>query len=68
MPEIVEVVRDALRAAADPARAPGQQAYMKSEMPFLGVTLPEVRRIVRTSASQTSGCRHPAGRGIRTVG
>ena len=27
---------------------------MKSEMPFLGVTLPEVRRIVRTSASRTA--------------
>ncbi|WP_457098639.1 DNA alkylation repair protein [Microbacterium sp. P5_E9] len=54
MPGIVEVVREALRAAADPARAPGQQAYMKSEMPFLGVTLPEVRRLVRSAASQTA--------------
>jgi len=54
MPEIVGVIRAGLRAAADPARAPGQQAYMKSEMPFLGVAVPEVRRIVRTSASQTA--------------
>ncbi|MFC4139830.1 MULTISPECIES: DNA alkylation repair protein [unclassified Microbacterium] len=44
---IVGEVRDALRDAADPALAPGQQAYMKSVMPFLGVRVPEVRRLVR---------------------
>lgn len=37
MPELVEDVRAALRAVADPSKAPGMQAYMKSEMPFLGV-------------------------------
>ncbi len=36
----------ALREAADPARAPQQQAYMKSGMPFLGVAVPQCRRIV----------------------
>ncbi|MBS1674443.1 MAG: DNA alkylation repair protein [Actinobacteria bacterium] len=40
-------IRTALRDAADPALAPGQQAYMKSAMPFLGVRVPEVRRITR---------------------
>jgi len=30
-------VRQALTAAAEPARAPAMQAYMKSEMPYLGV-------------------------------
>ena len=40
-------VRAGLRAAADPARAPAMQAYMKSEMPFLGVPSPEVKRICR---------------------
>lgn len=35
-----------LRAAADPQRAEGQQAYMKSAMPFFGVTVPQVRGIV----------------------
>ena len=34
-----------LRAAAEPARAPRQQAYMKSEMPYFGVGVPECRRI-----------------------
>lgn len=46
-------IRDALRAAADPTRAPGQQAYMKSTMPFLGVRVPEARAIARTCAK---GC------------
>ncbi|MFE6995647.1 DNA alkylation repair protein [Microbacterium sp. NPDC057659] len=44
---LVEEVRDALRETADPALAPGQQAYMKSAMPFLGVRVPAVRRLVR---------------------
>ena len=35
----------ALREAADPARASQQQAYMKSEMPYFGVGVPECRRI-----------------------
>ena len=35
----------ALREAADPERAPQQQAYMKSEMPYLGVGVPQCRRI-----------------------
>jgi 3-methyladenine DNA glycosylase AlkD len=47
MTDLVSEIRAALRAAADPVRAPGQQAYMKSEMPFLGVRLPEVRRLTR---------------------
>ena len=43
-------ITDALRAAADPERAPQQQAYMKSAMPFFGVPVPEARRIVRATA------------------
>ena len=41
-------VMDLLRAAADPVRAPQQQAYMKSDMSFLGVTVPQCRRIARS--------------------
>ncbi|WP_313357958.1 DNA alkylation repair protein [Microbacterium sp.] len=44
---LVEQIRKALRAAADPALAPGQQAYMRSAMPFLGVRMPAVRAAVR---------------------
>ena len=45
--QLVAAVRGGLRAAADPARAPQMQAYMKSAMPFLGVPLPGVRTVVR---------------------
>jgi 3-methyladenine DNA glycosylase AlkD len=47
---LVERIRDGLRAAAVPARAPQMQAYMKSTMPYLGVRVPEVRTIVRAAA------------------
>ena len=39
---------DVLREDADPIRAPQQQAYMKSEMPFLGVTVPRCRQVARS--------------------
>lgn len=42
-----QAVRDALASAGDAERAAGQQAYMKSSMPFRGVTLPAVRRLLR---------------------
>ena len=44
---LVDGIRAALVAAADPARAPFAQAYMKSGMPFHGVAVPEVRRLAR---------------------
>ncbi|MFJ4166393.1 DNA alkylation repair protein [Microbacterium sp. NPDC089698] len=47
---LAAAVREVLRDAADPALAPGQQAYMKSAMPFLGVRVPEVRRLTREAA------------------
>lgn len=50
--ELIAAIRSGLRAAADPARAAGTQAYMKSDMPSLGVRVPEVRRIVRTAARE----------------
>jgi 3-methyladenine DNA glycosylase AlkD len=37
----------ALRRAADPSRAAAMQAYMKSEMPYLGVTAPKVKGVCR---------------------
>ena len=44
-------LRRALRAAlnerADPAKAPGMQAYMKSDMPCLGVQTPALRALCR---------------------
>ncbi|HEV7919586.1 MAG TPA: DNA alkylation repair protein [Thermoanaerobaculia bacterium] len=41
-------VRRALEAAADPTRAPGMQAYMKSGMPYLGVSADAMRRVAKT--------------------
>ncbi|GGB86263.1 DNA alkylation repair protein [Knoellia flava TL1] len=46
-PELVDALRAALRTGADPERAAGQQRYMKSAMPFLGLTSPRRREIVR---------------------
>ena len=37
---LIAAIRDGLAAAADPKRAPGMQAYMKSAMPYRGVTSP----------------------------
>jgi len=40
-------VRRALERAADPARAPAMQAYMKSTMPYHGVPTPVLRRVCK---------------------
>ncbi|BCW67408.1 DNA alkylation repair protein [Arthrobacter sp. NicSoilB4] len=50
--ELMSAIRSRLLQAADPARAAGAQAYMKSEMPSLGVRVPEVRRIVKAAARE----------------
>lgn len=44
---LVEDVRARLAEAGDPAKAPQMQAYMKSTMPFRGVTAPTLRVICR---------------------
>ncbi len=44
---LVEAVRHALAGAGDPERAIAQQAYMKSAMPYRGITSPELRRVLR---------------------
>jgi 3-methyladenine DNA glycosylase AlkD len=54
--ELIDAIRTRLQAAADPGRAAGAQAYMKSQMPSLGVRVPEVRRIVKAAAAA-----HPPG-------
>lgn len=48
--ELLEAIRGRLRAAADSGRAAGAPAYMKSQLPFLGVRVPEVRRMVEAAA------------------
>ncbi|QDG88638.1 DNA alkylation repair protein [Pseudarthrobacter sp. NIBRBAC000502770] len=48
--DLIASVRAALRAMADPVRAAGAQAYMKSLLPSLGVRVPDVRRITADAA------------------
>lgn len=54
--ELAGTIRTALAAEADPERAPAQQAYMKSTMPFLGIPVPRVRRI---TVDAVRGVRDP---------
>jgi 3-methyladenine DNA glycosylase AlkD len=42
---LIRAVREALAAAADPARAAQMQRYMKSTMPYYGVPAPASRKI-----------------------
>ncbi len=44
---LVEDVTSRLAAEADPVRADGQQRYMKSSLPYLGVTLPRTIAIAK---------------------
>lgn len=44
---LIAEARRVLRAAADPAKAPGMQRYMKSEMPYLGVSAQPLRAGLR---------------------
>jgi 3-methyladenine DNA glycosylase AlkD len=39
--QLVTAIRSGLAELADPAKAPGMQQYMKSEMPYRGVAKPE---------------------------
>jgi 3-methyladenine DNA glycosylase AlkD len=48
MSPLVQAARKALRDVADPAKAPIMQAYMKSEMPYLGIQATPLRRVART--------------------
>lgn len=45
--DLVSDIRGALAAAGDPDRAAGQQRYMKSEMPYRGLTSPELKAALR---------------------
>jgi len=42
-----EILHDRLKDAADPALAPGMQAYMKSAMPYLGVSAVPMRAVCK---------------------
>jgi 3-methyladenine DNA glycosylase AlkD len=44
---LTRAILSALRAVADPSKAPAMQRYMKSEMPFLGVSAQPLRATAR---------------------
>ena len=44
---LAQTIRARLEEVADPARAPGMQAYMKSAMPFLGISAVPLRQACR---------------------
>ncbi|MBV1689192.1 DNA alkylation repair protein [Novosphingobium sp. G106] len=44
---LAQTVLAQLRAVADPQRAPAMQAYMKSEMPYLGVSAVPLRQVCK---------------------
>ena len=43
--ELCRALRDTLRENANPEKAPGMKAYMKSEMPYLGVQTPALKTV-----------------------
>lgn len=50
---LIAAIRTGLLQHEDPVRGAGAQAYMKSNMPSLGIRVPEVRRIVTAEAART---------------
>ncbi|WP_460715420.1 DNA alkylation repair protein [Nocardioides dilutus] len=46
-PDLADEIRAALAGAGDPVRAEGQQRYMKSAMPYRGLTSPQLRALLR---------------------
>lgn len=52
MPDLVRDLRRRIAEAADPDRAPAMQAYMKSELPFRGVSSPVLHGICRSALEQ----------------
>jgi len=49
--KLIAAVRSELAAHADPVKAPQMQAYLKTEMPCLGVTVPLQREVVAHAAA-----------------
>lgn len=52
--QLIAAIRAGLQERADPERAAGMTAYLKSSMPCLGVRLPDVRAFVRAEGRRLS--------------
>jgi 3-methyladenine DNA glycosylase AlkD len=50
---VIKKLRAGMAAAANPEKAVGMQAYMKSTMPYYGINLPEVRAISKRVFDET---------------
>ncbi|KRF16540.1 hypothetical protein ASG90_09635 [Nocardioides sp. Soil797] len=50
--ELATIVRQRIAEAADPAKAPSMQAYMKSEMPYRGVTAQPLGRLLKEAYAE----------------
>src|ERR1700737_990953 len=55
---IVAAIDAELRRQRNPARAPAEKAYLKSDLEFLGVGLPAMRQVVRAVKRQHGGLNH----------
>jgi 3-methyladenine DNA glycosylase AlkD len=67
-PRLPDRIRADLAAAGDPDKAVGQQAYMRSEMPFHGVAAPELRAVLRQHlAAYAPGDRATWERDVRDL-
>ena len=65
--ELVADVRRVLAEHADPARAPGMQRYMKSDLPFRGVTTPVLRTALRALTARLPADRAAWEATVRTL-
>jgi 3-methyladenine DNA glycosylase AlkD len=66
--DLIDRLRVAMRTGGDPARAVAQQAYMKSALPYFGLSAPDLTKVLRPALAAYA----PAGRGeweatIRTL-
>ena len=50
--KLIAALKRELQAAANPAKAPDMQAYMKSTMPYYGVQTPALRAITKSVFAQ----------------
>lgn len=55
---MIDALRSEMAAAGDPRKAAAMKAYMKSAMPYYGISSPDLARIYRrvSSAHQPEGC------------
>lgn len=65
--ELVAAVRAVLAAHADPRRAADQQRYMKSAMPYHGLTVPTLRRVLRPVLAAPLGSSDEWAETVRTL-